>query len=245
MIARIRYGWLVCLAGLAAALWLGRAPLLGAAGDWLACGAPLQRVDYLLVMPGDQTTRPFAAAALARHGLADTVVIPRNAASPAVEDGIAPPTHEIIRRVLELRGVAAERIVVLDHHRTNSSWDDLRALADFLGDHPDSTAAVVTNDYHVRRTRWTARRVLGRASDVVVFGVPTDGFGPNDWWRYRGGVQMYLSEYCKLLVYWIRYGDPVLWTALAAAVIVIILVIQRKRAGGAVRGSLFFVLCSL
>lgn len=218
MINRIRARWVLgplALLVLAAALWLGRAPLLAAAGDWLACGAPLQRVDYLLVMPGDQTTRPFAAAALVRHGLADAVLIPRNVTSPSVEDGIAPPTHEIIRRVLELRGVAAEQIIVLDQHRTNSSWDDLRALADFLTEHPDATAAVVTNDYHARRTHWTMRRVLGHEASVIVFGVPTDGFGPHEWWHYRSGVQLYLGEYSKLVVYWLVYGGPVVWFMLA------------------------------
>jgi len=201
--------------------------LLTAAGRWLDCGDRLQRVDYLLIMPGDQTTRPFAAAALIRHGLAGAVLIPRNVTSPQVEDGIAPPTHEIIRRVLTLRGVAEQRIVVLDHRGTNSSWDDLQALADFLADHPGATAAVLTNDYHTRRARWIVRRVLGRSARVLVFGVPAEGFGPHDWWHYRGGVHLYVGEYAKLVVYWLLYGGPLVWTALAAAGLAVVLFVWR------------------
>ena len=217
---RVRRRWILCLLGVlatAVGAWVGRAPLLTAAGQWLDCGDRLQRVDYLLIMPGDQTTRPFAAAALIRHELAGAVLIPRNVTSPQVEDGIAPPTHEIIRRVLTLRGVAEPRIVVLDHRGTNSSWDDLQALADFLVDHPGATAAVLTNDYHTRRTRWIVRRVLGRSTGVLVFGVPAEGFGPHDWWHCRGGVHVYVGEYAKLVVYLLLYGGPLVWTALAVA----------------------------
>ncbi len=212
---------------LAGLLWAVRAPLLAAAGGWLASSSPLRPVDYLLIMPGDQSTRPFAAAALVRHGWADRVVIPANVESPHVQDEIVPPTHEITSRVLELRGVPPEQIVVLDQVRSNSSWDDLRALAEFLKEHPEATAGVITNDYHVRRTRWTARRVLGRDATPLVFGAPTDGFGPDDWWHYQSGVWLYGGEYAKLISYWIVYGDPLAWLAMIVTAVIVLLVWRR------------------
>ncbi len=217
---------------LAGVLWAVRAPLLGAAGGWLACSSPLQRVDYLLIMPGAENTRPLAAAALVRHGWADAVVIPANVERPGVQDQIVPPTHEIIRRVLALRGVPPEQIIVLDQLRSNSSWDDLRALAEFLQEHPQATAGVITNDYHVRRTRWTARRVLGRGATPLVFGAPTDGFGPDDWWHYRDGVWLYGGEYAKLIAYWIVYGEPLAWVVLIVTAVISLLAWKLKRRGG-------------
>ncbi len=221
----LRLAVALVLAGL---LWGGLAPMFGAAGGWLACSSPLQPVNYLLIMPGDQSTRPFAAAALVRQGWADAVLIPRNIESPSVQDQIVPPAHEITCRVLALRGVPPERIIVLDQVQSNSSWDDLRALAEFLTEHPEASAGVITNDYHVRRTRWTARRVFGRDAMPLVFGAPTDGFGPDDWWHYRAGVWLYGAEFAKLIAYWIIYGEPFVWLVLILTAILVLLACTRR-----------------
>src|SRR5581483_11739959 len=89
----------VIAASLAAA-WAGRAWLLPRAARWLNGGQLPRRCDYVLVLPGGEDTRPFAAAALVRAGLAGQVLIPRTRSSSDVEDGIRRPTHEIIRAVL-------------------------------------------------------------------------------------------------------------------------------------------------
>lgn len=215
---------------LAGVLWAVRAPLLAAAGGWLACGAPLQPVDYLLIMPGDENTRPFAAAALIRAGYADGVLIPRNVDQPVVLDGIALPTHEIIQRLLTLRGVSDEQIIVLEHRLSESSWDDLQALAGFLDGHPQTTIGVITNDYHVRRTRWVVQRVVGRSQQVLVFGVPADTFGPSDWWHKPAGFRQYLGEFIKIGVYWVMYDPVFLWIAIVTAIGLIVMVVIRRRA---------------
>ncbi len=214
---------------LAGLLWAVRAPLLVAAGGWLACSSPLQPVDYLLIMPGDENTRPFAAAALVRHGFADGVLIPRNVDQPVVQDGIAPPTHEIIQRVLTRRGVPDEKIIVLDRSQSESSWDDLQALAAFLDDYPQTTIGVITNDYHVRRTRWVVHRVVGHPDQVLVWGVPTDRFGPDNWWQVNAGVRQYVSEYIKIIAYWVVYCSAFVWGCVVVGIGLFFVVVRRRR----------------
>jgi hypothetical protein len=38
-----------------------------------------------------------------------------------------------------------------------------------------------------------------------VFAVPTDGFGPDNWWRFEEGVSLYLNEFAKTAYYEVRY----------------------------------------
>ena len=40
-----------------------------------------------------------------------------------------------------------------------------------------------------------------------MLGVPTERFGPDDWWRTKDGFVIYFSEYVKLAAYWCAYGN--------------------------------------
>jgi uncharacterized SAM-binding protein YcdF (DUF218 family) len=228
---RFRIIWLaIAVAGILA-LFLSREPVLIAAGHWLAAGERPRVTDFVMVLPGGAETRPFVAAALVRRGWAQRVLIPQTEELPAVDDGVMPPNHELIRRVLEVRGVANERIQVLPG-RSNSTWTDAAALREFLTVNPQATVAVVTNDYHVRRSQWVFRKVLGHAADRLCFiSAPTDSFSPNDWWRYEAGLQAYLGEFGKFLIYLVLYGDLLVWAAgTGIAVTVVYLVRERIRA---------------
>jgi uncharacterized SAM-binding protein YcdF (DUF218 family) len=143
---------------------------------------------------------------------------------PAVQDKVAVPNHEILKRVLNARGVRDEQIIYLDGE-SGSTWEDAKALSAFLADRSSASVAVVTNDYHTRRTRWVFQQALGDEAERVFFvTAPCDYFGPEDWWQTRIGMKTYLAEYCKFAIYRLRYGDPYAWGAivalLAAAVVV-------------------------
>ena len=218
------------LVGSAGVAYLVRQPILVAAGQWLDAGQAPQHATYALICPGAAKTRPFVASAMMRYGLIErTVLIPKTVSTPLVDDNLIPSSHELTRRILNARGVADDRIQFLDV-RSGSTWTDALALKQFLAARPRATVAVITNDYHTRRTRWVFHRVLGnRSSDVVFVTAPVDEFGPHDWWQCEAGLVTYLSEYCKLVVYWARYGDPVFWSVVVVAVLMGIVVFRYRR----------------
>ena len=213
-------------------LYLARARLLPAAARWLDVGVRPHRAEYVMVLPGDEQTRPFVAAALVKAGLARRVLVPKPVASRQAEDGIVPPTHEIIRRVLRHRGVPEEDIVLLDG-RTSSTFGDMQALAAFLEASPKASVAsvtIVTNDYHTRRARWVLARVLGdRSRHVAFISAPTDDFQADNWWQADAGFMAIAGEYLKLAYYAARYGQLRYWAAACAALTVIALVYRRRR----------------
>ena len=182
----------------AVGIYLGRGYVLPPLANWLDVGVTPQSVDYVMVLPGDESLRPFVAAALVKVGLAGQVLVPKTESSPAVEDRIYPPADEVIRRVLVYRGVPQDKIVILDGKSSDTSGDAL-ALATFLESSPNVRVAVVTNDYHTRRTRWIFAVVLGdRARQVSFVSSPTESFRADNWWESEAGFVAIVGEYLKL-----------------------------------------------
>ncbi len=206
-----------------------RAAWLPSVANWLDVGVRPRKADYVMVLPGGASTRPLVASAMISRGLALKVLIPTSQISPQAADGLVPQDHELIRRVLNKRGVPDERIEFLGV-RSASTWGDAAALREFLVGSSNVSVAVVTNDYHTRRARWVFRRVLGEHVGQILFvSVPTDYVRPDSWWQSRLGLETYCSEYCKFLVYGLRYGDPLVWTFVIVMPVLIIILWLRHR----------------
>ena len=59
---------------------------------------------------------------------------------------------------------------------------------------------VVTNDFHIRRTRLLFGRVLGeRVQRLRFIAAPVDGIDAESWWQSEGGFVTYTTEYLKLV----------------------------------------------
>ena len=227
---------LLVLAGLVGLLWAARAWVLPPLARWLDVGEEPHPADYVMILPGDESVRPFVAAALVQAGLARRALVPRTETAPAVADGIVPPTHEVIRRVLLRRGVPEDRIVVLEHGETGHTYGDAALLAAFLDSAPDARVIVVTSHYHTRRARWVFSVVLGGRADQVSFvSAPTDRFTAEDWWQRQEGFLAITGEYLKLAYYAARYGT-LRWWATGCALVVLAGMIYRghRRRRGAV-----------
>jgi uncharacterized SAM-binding protein YcdF (DUF218 family) len=211
--------------------WVARSPLLRAAAHWLDVGEPPHKADYVMVLNGGENTRPFAAAALVTAGWAPRALVAETAPTPAVIDGIIPPYHEINRKVFLKCGVPAANIAVLPG-QAETTYDEARALAAFLQDHPDARVLVVTADCHTRRSRWVFARVLAdRARQITFISAPTDEFPTDRWWQSQLGLLAIATEYPKLIFYAAVYGCLGHWLAACALLILIALWIRRRDSG--------------
>jgi len=180
-------------------------------GRWLDVSTAPHKTEYAMVLGGADERRPFVAAALLRRGYADKAIIPKLAPSPDVLAGNTIPTHQRIRRVLLQRGIEESDLVVLDT-QIRTTFDEAEALRRFLESRPKAQVAIVTDDYHTRRTRWVFRHSLGdRAKDLYFVTGPVEGIRADNWWQTRKGAKAYISEYLKLTYYWCRYGSGLVW----------------------------------
>jgi uncharacterized SAM-binding protein YcdF (DUF218 family) len=220
---------LLIAVALLAGLYLTRVPSLTAVAGFLDVGEPPGPVDAVMVLGGGSNTRPVVAAALVRAGLARRVLVPTVRLAPENEDGLTPPDHELIRRVLRARGVPDQAIVNLPGE-VNSTRDEARSLHRYLDTEPDATVTVVTNGFHTRRTRMLFCHELGeRAAQVHFVAAPTDGFSTHDWWRHEAGFNTYAAEYFKLVYYGLR--EDRLWqgTVLSVVALAVVIVLVRRR----------------
>lgn len=204
---------------LAVALSLGagyayRTPLLSAVGHWLDVGSEPTSVDCIVTLPGEFNTRPFVAAAWMQAGLARQAwVLKSQYVDPTSTDPYDVGDGGISHLVLKKFGVSEDQIVVLEG-RTVSTRDDAELIASRLKTDPRLTLAVVTSDFHTRRTRWVMSRVFADLPNrFIMVSAPTDMYGPDNWWQSQAGVTVYTSEYVKLLAYWGWYGAGKWWAA--------------------------------
>ncbi len=225
---RRRWAGLLLVAAALALLWAGRVLLLRAAAEWLDVGGPPQRAGYIMVLNGGESTRPFAAAALARAGWAPQVLIAEVAPGPSAIEGICPADHDINRLVLLKRGVPASDITILPG-RAATTYDEAKALAAFLQDHRHARVLVVTSDYHTRRSRWAfARALAGRAGQSSFVSAPTDEFDMARWWLDEQGMGAITAEYLKLAFYAACYGYLWHWLLACGGLILIIRWVRRR-----------------
>jgi uncharacterized SAM-binding protein YcdF (DUF218 family) len=177
-----------------------RDALLASAGEWLNIGTPLtEPVDEVMVLGGEAITRPFVAAAVIRAGLSSKVLVVRTPQPPELDEERIPPQHEIIRQVLIRSGVSPDAILLLAA-TVDSTDQEAQCLADYLEEHPGHRVAVVTSDFHTRRTRLLFGRICRRHAEGIHFiGAPTDSFNGTNWWKFETGFVYYVNEYLKLV----------------------------------------------
>lgn len=187
----------------------GWRPLMRSAVGWLDVGTTPEPCDFVMVLGGGPTTRPFVAAAMVRLGLARTVLVPHMRRPRPDEEVFLPPEDQTVRELLLRRGVPSDQVRIVGHECEHTEAE-ARALKQCLDREPGTTATVVTDAFHTRRTRWVFCRVMGRDAERLRFvSAPTDRFLPSIWWRTEDGVDAVLGEYLKLLAYVFYYGRGV------------------------------------
>ena len=148
------------------ALYLLRFQWLPPIATWLNVSDPRLPVDYVIPLPGGNDTRPFAAAALVRAGLADRAAILINPTTPDVSDQIVLPMHQVTQRVLRLRGVPEDDILLL-RGVSESTFSDIQIIGGLIEQQPNATIAIVTSPSHTRRVRWTINQILPQFRNQV------------------------------------------------------------------------------
>jgi uncharacterized SAM-binding protein YcdF (DUF218 family) len=190
---------LFAMASVLVGVYLTRYTLLATAGAWLVDADRITRpVDCAIVLGGDAQTRPFFAAALYNAGWCRRVAYIETVDTPETRDGSLPTHGTLMRAVFSDCRIPVEAITRIPGVVSSTREEYLQIAAHLQSTKPRS-CAIVTSDFHTRRCRRLCDRMLGpNSSQVFILGAPTDGFGPQNWWQYRGGVHRYCAEFIKL-----------------------------------------------
>jgi len=195
----------------AVALILGGVWLLLEGGRFLQHEDPLEHADAIFVLAVTRMERPLEAVDLYKAGWAPVIVLSPGRSEPAERmiwaRGIGFPSQvAVIRDAMEQLGVPASAIVANDGYVDNTASEAnlLRAL---VISHHWHRVIVVTSKYHVRRAGFAFRRGLdGTGARVLMRASRYDLSDPAHWWQIRADVRFGVSEWGKLVLYWLGLG---------------------------------------
>jgi hypothetical protein len=206
------------------ALW--RAPL-HALFDSLCAGGPPLEAEVLFVFAGRQERKPYGLS-LWRRGYAPTLVLSvarfewRRFAELGLRDdgGLidlvqrTPPEERHFFVVLHRSDAGAKTARAFRvETRGLGTWNEARALAEFLERERVRSVLVVSSASHLRRAVTTLRALAPREIRIDATAVPEgeSAIARDDWWRTPRQRRMVLWEAVKLLLYRARLG----WIALS------------------------------
>ena len=101
-----------------------------------------------------------------------------------------------------------QQAIIADGAEVHSTYEEALRLAEFIAASPAPirSVIVVSDAFHMRRARWTYRRVLGKAVAVTMAPVPFE-LSPyrRRWWTDEVSARFVKDEYVKLVYYIARY----------------------------------------
>lgn len=183
-------------------LFLFREKWLLLIGDFLIVEDTLQPADVIHVIAGENYRLDFAIQ-LYQKGYGKKIFL---------TGGGWCPSHQVIhegewmQRALE-QGVSREDIII-DRRKIISSYQEVERLKSWIDQSPEpiQSVTVVSDPFHMRRVRWTYKRVLGDEIVVQLAAVPFD-LTPyqRTWWQDRSSRKYVIDEYQKYVYYVLRY----------------------------------------
>lgn len=196
---------LAIAAGLVAAGYVFRAPLLaGLARAWIV-DEPATKADAIVILGGGLENRPFAAAKLFHEGIAPKVLYMNVRLGPAEELGVGLSERETTRQILLSNNVPASAMVAVGTN-VASTFDESRAVRAWAKQTGATSILIVTDWFHTRRARWIFRHELKDTPvKIYIVGVDPIRYKVAEWWQSEEGVIQFQNEVAKSVFYRIKY----------------------------------------
>ncbi len=171
-------------------------------GDLLVIEDDLHPADVIHVIAGEEFRLNYAIQ-LYQQGYGEMIFL---------TGGGWCPQHQIIHeggwraKAIE-QGVSTENVVINDNKIT-STYSEAERLKAWIENNltPVRSIIVVSDPFHMRRARWTYKRVLGKNFEVQMAPVPFELTPFNRiWWKDWESRKNVREEYEKYIYYILRY----------------------------------------
>ncbi len=185
-----------------------RVPLFRWTGQFLVEEEPPVQADAIVVLSGSFPDRILEAVALYEDGFAGRIILshgPQNAGFKRLRALGVPGLREYERNreVAERLGVPREAIAVLDRPAA-STFGEAQRVLQYVRRHGYRSILLVTSKYHTRRAAWIYRHLAGGSVRIIIRPARDDGFRPDAWWRDRMSFRRVITEYQKLLMFFLH-----------------------------------------
>lgn len=181
--------------------------ILVAVAAFLVVQDPPAKGDAIVVLSGSIPDRILEAVDLYGAGFAPKVLLTQEGQLPGLDALRArgvdlPERHEQNRAIALALGVAEEDIEILPR-RATSTLAEARALVELWRERRMRRVLLVTSRAHARRARTIFRALARGQPEVLVVPSRYDPFDVHIWWHERAFVRRVVTEYGKLLTWWL------------------------------------------
>lgn len=185
-------------------VWYFSASLLSAYAGLFQINNARKGADAIIVLGGNQETRPEYAAMLAKSGYADHVFVTNPRPMSTKHPEIYLNETLLYQKVLAVYDINATIIPSLKGGAT-STFDEAYDVAAYLENHPMKRIIIVTDAFHTSRSHYAFAKVfslLGKEDIIIeMAAAPNEVYTNENWWKTEKGIKAYLLEPLKFLFY--------------------------------------------
>ena len=170
-------------------------------GKFLVESDKLEKADAIAVFSGYSGARTERAVELLKEGYADYLIL----SGGKVYDDVT--MSELMKNHAIKLGVDESKILIDDEASTTN--ENAEFTTNIIEENNFKSVIVVTSDYHTRRSKLAMEKALentlidGEEVEVTVTPSKEEKF-TTKWWRSGNSVLMVISEYLKLMGYWVK-----------------------------------------
>lgn len=178
-------------------------------GDFLVIQDDLSPVDVIHVIAGDDYRTDYAIE-LYQQGYAKQLFF---TGGWCVYHGYYHGEHAL---QLALQAGIPRQAIAFDDSPVLSTYDEVLLLKKYLNENPSDyrSIMVVSDPYHMRRSRWTYRHILKDGYDIHLAPVPFNHTPfKRQWWTDEPSQKYVFDEYEKMVYYFFRYQLNIKWLA--------------------------------
>ena len=189
-------GLLLLLAFLAVSAYV----LLRGAGAYLIIADELQPANAIVMLSGGVESRMEEALSLYRDGYGKVIILTET--GQQLENFETLHSNDIRIQLLN-NGVPGGNILITDIE-VNSTADEAHAVKELLTNQQFTSAIIVTDPYHIRRTAVVFRDIFGDSPIKLIFR-PVRGswYNSRNWVLKGEGWKFTVMEYLKLAGYYL------------------------------------------
>lgn len=170
-------------------------------GRFLVVSDDLEKSDAIVVFSGDNGVRTEVGVELLKGGYGECLIL----SGGKVYDDVT--MAELMKNHAIKLGVDENKILIDDKSLT--TYENAEFTKEIMEENNFNSLIVVTSDYHTRRSKLTMEKSLedtlidGQNVEVIVTPSKEEEFDIK-WWTSGNSILLIISEYLKLIGYWIN-----------------------------------------
>ena len=160
--------------------------------------------DCILILSGNEKTRPDQAARLIQEGYSDKLYHTDQKQCNSKHQDILGHPFDKAQEILATYNLSAD-IIPSTKEGATSTFDEAYDFVLFLREHPMKHVILVTDTFHTARAHYAFRKVLDQQGHkdlkIEMSAAANDIFDESNWWKSEKGISAYILESFKYMFY--------------------------------------------